>query len=130
MEAKQWTVRIHLTEDGDDTTALAVLITRGGGRVDGLGRARRHPADPSVPEVGDELAASRALADLAGKLSALSREPARPASAPLRRRGRGEHLRGGPPAREAVAGSPQEGRRQREPLASAPARGRASSAAP
>ncbi|QYC41855.1 hypothetical protein Nocox_21245 [Nonomuraea coxensis DSM 45129] len=79
MDRKQWTVRIFVTEDGDDTSVRAVLVTRGGGRVDGLGRARRNPADRSVPEIGDELAVARALDDLAGKLSAISREPSREA---------------------------------------------------
>jgi hypothetical protein len=91
MEAKQWTVRIQLTEDGDDTTARAVLTTgdgadvagsgrarhvSGSGRarhVSGSGRARRNPADPSMPGVGDELAVSRALADLSEKLAADAR---------------------------------------------------------
>ncbi|MEV4805366.1 dsRBD fold-containing protein [Nonomuraea sp. NPDC049421] len=70
MDRKQWTVQVFVTEDGDDTFVRAVLITRGGGRVDGLGRAHR---DPSVPEAGDEAAMARALADLASKLSAISR---------------------------------------------------------
>jgi hypothetical protein len=34
----------------------------------GRGVARRHPADPPVPEIGDELAVSRALQDLAHRL--------------------------------------------------------------
>ncbi|NJP98380.1 DUF1876 family protein [Nonomuraea sp. FMUSA5-5] len=75
MRTKQWTVRIHLAEHGDDTSARAVLLTRGGGRVDGLGRAHRAAADPPLPERGDDLAASRALADLAGKLNAVARLP-------------------------------------------------------
>ncbi|GAA1671664.1 DUF1876 domain-containing protein [Nonomuraea maheshkhaliensis] len=73
MEAKQWTVQIHLSEVGDDTHARAVLTTRDGrDRLTGTGHARRNPADPSVPEIGDELAASRALADLADKLAVVT----------------------------------------------------------
>ncbi|QYC41856.1 hypothetical protein Nocox_21250 [Nonomuraea coxensis DSM 45129] len=73
MEAKQWTVQIHLTENGDDTHARAVLTTRAGqARLTGAGHARRNPADASVPEIGDELAASRALADLADKLAVIT----------------------------------------------------------
>ncbi|MEV4571304.1 dsRBD fold-containing protein [Nonomuraea sp. NPDC049419] len=69
-DRKQWTVQVFVTEDGDATSVRAVLITRGGGRVDGLGHAHH---DPSAPEVGDKAAMARALADLATKLSAISR---------------------------------------------------------
>ncbi|MFI7643636.1 DUF1876 domain-containing protein [Nonomuraea sp. NPDC049400] len=72
MANKQWTVQIYLAEEGDETSARAVLITKGGGRVDGLGCRRRNPADAWVPEIGDELAVSRALADLAGKVAAIA----------------------------------------------------------
>ncbi|MER6578921.1 DUF1876 domain-containing protein [Nonomuraea sp. NPDC001023] len=73
MQAKEWTVRISLAEDGDDTSARAVLTVPDGTRVEGSGHARRNPADPSMPEVGDELAVARALADLAGRLSSDAR---------------------------------------------------------
>ncbi|MER6510079.1 DUF1876 domain-containing protein [Nonomuraea sp. NPDC001636] len=73
MEAKEWTVRISLAEEGDDTSARAVLTIPDGTRVEGAGHARRNPADPSMPEVGDELAVARALADLAGRLSSDAR---------------------------------------------------------
>ncbi|MEU9051682.1 DUF1876 domain-containing protein [Streptomyces sp. NPDC048384] len=72
MEDKQWTVRIHITEDGDDTRAEAVLTTQDTPEdmqaVTGRGMAHRNPVDRSVPEIGDELAASRALQDLASRL--------------------------------------------------------------
>ncbi|MFF4622461.1 DUF1876 domain-containing protein [Nonomuraea jabiensis] len=84
MEAKQWTVQVYISEDGDDTCARAVLTTRDGAGLTGTGRAYRNPADPSVPEIGDELAASRALADLAGKLAVLTqRDIAEVASSPV-----------------------------------------------
>ncbi|GAA1654560.1 DUF1876 domain-containing protein [Nonomuraea maheshkhaliensis] len=73
MDAKHWTVQIYLAEDGDDTHARAVLTTRDGlDRLAGTGHARRNPSDLAVPEIGDELAASRALADLAGELAAVT----------------------------------------------------------
>ncbi|GEC02689.1 hypothetical protein SSP24_03440 [Streptomyces spinoverrucosus] len=68
MEAKQWTVQIYITEDGDDTRARAVLSTNETSTVIGKGVARRNPIDRPVPEIGDELAASRALEDLAIRL--------------------------------------------------------------
>ncbi|MFB9466933.1 DUF1876 domain-containing protein [Streptomyces cinereospinus] len=68
MEDKQWTVQIYITEDGDDTRARAVLTAGDMSSVVGRGVARRNPVDRPVPEIGDELAASRALEDLAVRL--------------------------------------------------------------
>ncbi|MFI7410223.1 DUF1876 domain-containing protein [Streptomyces sp. NPDC049627] len=72
MEDKNWTVQIHITEDGDDTRAEAVLTaqdaTLGTSTVTGRGVAHRNPIDRPIPEIGDELAASRALEDLAIRL--------------------------------------------------------------
>jgi Rv2632c-like len=72
MEVKEWNVQIYIDEDGDDTLARAVLQTRGTGKVTGKGRARRNPVDREVPEIGDELAVSRALADLADRLNGVA----------------------------------------------------------
>ncbi|MCC5574818.1 DUF1876 domain-containing protein [Microtetraspora sp. AC03309] len=71
MEATQWSIHIYVTEEDDETSARAVLTTRDDTHVAGVGRARRNPTDPSVPEVGNELAVARALADLTGKLFAV-----------------------------------------------------------
>lgn len=70
MEDKNWTVRIHITEDGDDTRAEAVLSAQDTdtATVTGRGVAHRNPIDRPIPEIGDELAASRALEDLAIRL--------------------------------------------------------------
>ncbi|MEU3980827.1 DUF1876 domain-containing protein [Streptomyces sp. NPDC026672] len=68
MRAKRWTVQIFITEEGDDTRARAVLTTHDTTALSGLGTARRSPADPAVPEIGDELAAGRALEALALRL--------------------------------------------------------------
>lgn len=53
---------------GTETAAHAVLTTATGTSVEGHGRARRNPDDPEVPEIGEELAAARALRDLADRL--------------------------------------------------------------
>ncbi len=67
-----WTVEIQLFEDGDDTTARASLITGIGPNrhrsLRGTGRARRSPGDVEVPEIGEEVAAARAMRDLASRL--------------------------------------------------------------
>jgi hypothetical protein len=69
MHAKRWTVTINIDEvDDDRTRAHAVLEAGGSMRVTGEGFARRNPTDRPVPEIGDELAAGRALSDLAHNL--------------------------------------------------------------
>ena len=60
-------ITIGLVEDGTQTRA-AVTLDLAGKHFEGVGQARRSPGDPSVPEVGEELATSRALADLSHKL--------------------------------------------------------------
>ncbi|MGH9033849.1 MAG: DUF1876 domain-containing protein [Acidimicrobiia bacterium] len=66
-ETSVWTVEVILEETTDETEAKAML-TAGDVRVSGWGRARRNPADPEVPKVGEELATARALNDLSHKL--------------------------------------------------------------
>ncbi len=66
-ENKVWTLEISIGENADETEAQARL------RLDeneltGWGRARRNPADPRRPRVGEELAVSRALSDLSHQL--------------------------------------------------------------
>jgi hypothetical protein len=66
-EKNIWTVEIVFSEDDDRTRADARL--RAGQRsLTGWGRARRNPDDPDVPVIGEELAAARALSDLAHRL--------------------------------------------------------------
>ena len=64
---KTWTVTIVFSEDEDKTRADAELA---GAELalSGWGRARRNPADPDLPKVGEEIAAARALADLSHHL--------------------------------------------------------------
>jgi hypothetical protein len=68
MHIKTWHVELFLYEDGDDTSARAVLHSDALEHPEGYGRARRAPTDPAVPEIGDELAAARALHALADAL--------------------------------------------------------------
>ncbi|MFB4298503.1 DUF1876 domain-containing protein [Actinomadura sp. NTSP31] len=74
METKQWSVELYISEDGTDTDVRAVLFTGGEKRPTGRGHARRNPADRRIPEISDELAVSRALADLADRLHGLASE--------------------------------------------------------
>ena len=68
--AKKWTVDIYVDEHPETrrTHAEARLHTGDPTDVRGVGTSSRNPRDPEVPEIGDELAVSRALADLADKL--------------------------------------------------------------
>jgi len=60
-------IEITFSEDEHHTQARASLTIRGATFV-ATGRARRHPADPNMPLVGEELAAARALSDLSHQL--------------------------------------------------------------
>lgn len=69
MHTRTWKVEIRLTEDDGTTKARAELQSESGAtRLTGHGQAQVSPRDPDVPEIGDELAASRALKDLAHQL--------------------------------------------------------------
>ena len=64
---QNWRVAISFTEDGERTRADAILELASQ-RFHGFGQAKRAPQDPSVPVIGEDLAAARALSDLAHKL--------------------------------------------------------------
>lgn len=68
MESKTWTVTISIDEHDGHTRARARLHTRDTDHMTGVGVARLNPADHEVPEIGDELAVARALADLSDRL--------------------------------------------------------------
>jgi len=65
-----WHVRIDLFEDGDNTSAHAVFVDEHGQALEmgAYGAARRLPGTPLVPEIGDEVAAARALRYLSERL--------------------------------------------------------------
>lgn len=65
--SKIFTVEIEVAEHPDHTEARA-QADLGGTPRGGWGRARRNPADPDRPRIGDELAVARALSDLAHHL--------------------------------------------------------------
>lgn len=60
-------IELTFAEDDRHTDAEVTLTLRGVIYI-GRGRARRNPADPSMPLVGEELAAARALNDLSHRL--------------------------------------------------------------
>ncbi len=68
MHTRTWHVEINIFEEDDHTNAVAVLKTDAGAELQHSGRARRNPDDVDIPEIGDELAACRALAALSHEL--------------------------------------------------------------
>jgi uncharacterized protein DUF1876 len=63
----KWNIDVNLFEHEDSTVAHVVLKTKTT-VLRAEGRARRNPVDAPVPEIGDELAVGRALAELGAQL--------------------------------------------------------------
>jgi len=63
----EWKIRLYLFEE-EGTTKARVVLDTGTTSLTGHGTAHCNPGDTDVPEIGDELAAGRALHDLAGQL--------------------------------------------------------------
>lgn len=64
----EWKVRLYLFEDAG-TTRARVTVDTGSTVLTGRGAARLNPVDRDVPEIGDELAAGRALDDVARQMA-------------------------------------------------------------
>ncbi|MDR7276943.1 DUF1876 domain-containing protein [Catenuloplanes atrovinosus] len=65
---KRWNVEILIGETHRRTYAEAQLYDEISNELIGHGSAAVHPDEPVVPEVGDEIAVARALADLGNRL--------------------------------------------------------------
>jgi hypothetical protein len=68
QHVKNWRVDLYLFEQDAATMAHAVLHTDAPTALDSRGETRRSPGDVDVPEIGDEVAAARALRRLADRL--------------------------------------------------------------
>ena len=68
MHTRTWHVTVNLVEQDGLTRAEAILRTDAGRELRHEAVARLHPGDRDVPEIGDELAACRALSGLAHDL--------------------------------------------------------------
>jgi len=62
-----WQIEISIHEEAGRTRAEARLTKDGVGLI-GHGLARRNPHDQEVTQIGEEIAAARALSDLAHQL--------------------------------------------------------------
>jgi len=67
LHTREWSAKVFLFEQDGQTRADAVLDT-GENALHGYGAARCRSGEKDVPEIGDELAAARALSDLGHKL--------------------------------------------------------------
>jgi len=65
-----WTVTVHVYEQGSQTSARAVLHAGSGSELEARGTTHRAPRELDVPEIGQEVAVSRALQQLADTLLA------------------------------------------------------------
>ncbi len=65
---REWHVRVSIFESGNDTSANVVLLTEAPTHLTARGQTHRGTRDPSVPEIGDEVAVARALRHLADQL--------------------------------------------------------------
>jgi hypothetical protein len=63
-----WHIEMEFTETESKTKAAALLRLRDGAELRAHGHATRHPDDPTQQRVGEEVAAARALNDLARQL--------------------------------------------------------------
>lgn len=67
-ETRTLALDMQVIEAGSKTTADIGMTTGSGQALHGHGTARRHPDDPDIPQIGDEIAVARALFELAHKL--------------------------------------------------------------
>ncbi|ANS65811.1 hypothetical protein SLINC_3587 [Streptomyces lincolnensis] len=63
-----WHVELEFREDDQHTRAAAMVRLPDGTEVRTQGHASRHHSDPNQPRVGEEVAAARALNELAMQL--------------------------------------------------------------
>ena len=76
MQPVGWHIEVEFQEDDTRTEAAARLL-RDGVELRARGTARRNPDDPAQPQIGEEIAAARALSDLVHQLLDKCRDPDR-----------------------------------------------------
>ena len=64
-----WKLTFETVEEDPDHCVMVVHLDAGDRSLAGRGQSRRNPDDPAVPQIGEELAAARALHDLANHLT-------------------------------------------------------------
>ncbi|MEV0460844.1 dsRBD fold-containing protein [Catellatospora methionotrophica] len=65
----RWIIELDIEEDSEERSTYAVArLRRDGAVLEATGTAHRHPRDLDLARVGDDLAAARALVELASAL--------------------------------------------------------------
>jgi len=67
-QVRSWRITIDLFDEGGETTAHAVLLTESPTRLESQATAHLRPDEVDVPEIGNEIAAARALRRLSDLL--------------------------------------------------------------
>jgi Domain of unknown function (DUF1876) len=83
MPPTTWTIDVTFDEDDIRTDATAHVRLPDGTDLSARGHARRNPADPARPKIGEEIATARALSGLvhqlldkaAGEIEEVTHEP-------------------------------------------------------
>ena len=70
---RHYSLRLDLEETLDETVAVAHLGLWGD-QFEAQGTARRHPDDPSIPVIGEELAIARALSALSAQMMEVAQD--------------------------------------------------------
>lgn len=65
---REWSVRVTIFEQGDDTTATVALLADSPEALTARGTTHRSGSDAALPQIGDEVAVARALRRLADHL--------------------------------------------------------------
>jgi hypothetical protein len=65
---REWSVRVTIFEQGDDTTATVALLADSSEALTARGTSHRGGRDAEVAHIGDEVAVARALRRLADHL--------------------------------------------------------------
>jgi len=76
--SETWSITITFTPTGCFSLHADAELTAGLEHLSGRGDTRKHPSDPHISEVAAEIAAARALNDLAEQLQQLAAERMQP----------------------------------------------------
>ena len=76
--SETWSITITFAPTGCFSLHADAELTAGLDHLTGRGDTRKHASDPHIPEVAAEIAAARALSDLADQLQQLGAERMQP----------------------------------------------------
>jgi nicotinate phosphoribosyltransferase len=71
---REWPIGLYFFEEDDGSTTARVRLDTRSNTLEAAGQAQCRPGDFDVPEIGDELAAGRALMELGRRLLRIGEE--------------------------------------------------------